>query len=49
MNDKSRTKILLEVLTKVYDTYPNIRNFIDKSLKDVFSRKNVLLDHVFFV
>ena len=25
MNDKSRSKVLFEVLTKSYDTYPNTR------------------------
>ena len=47
MNDKSRRITLLEVLTKVYHTYSNIKNFIDKSFTDVYSRENLPLDHVF--
>lgn len=49
MNDQSRSITLLEVLTNVYHTYSNIKNFIDKSFTDVYSRENLPLDHVFFV
>ena len=38
MNDKSRSKFSLEVLTKVYATYAETRDFIDRSLEYVCSR-----------
>ena len=37
MNDKLRSKVLFEVLTKSYDTYPNTREDV---WKDVCSRAN---------
>ena len=47
MNDKSRGKVSLKVFTKVYDIYPDTRDFVDKSLEDVCSRENLPLDQVF--
>ena len=47
MNDKSRSKILLEVLAKVYDMLA--LTLIDKSLGNVCSKERLPLDQVFSV
>ena len=47
MNDKLRSKVSLEFLTKVYDTYPNMNNFIEKFLEDVCSREHLPFDQLF--
>lgn len=41
ISDKWRSKV---VLTKVFDTYLNAKDFIGKSLEDVCSRANLSRD-----
>ena len=48
MDKKKRAKIFMEFLTKVYKTFSDIKEFIDNSLMDIFSRKTVSVDQIVF-
>ena len=49
MNNKSRCKALLQTLNMVYDTYPDTRHFINKSLAEICRNEHLPVDLVFSV
>ena len=48
MDNKTRAEKLSYVLTKVYNTFSDVKNFIDNSLVKICSREEVPVDQVFF-
>ena len=45
MNNQTRSEIL-KVLTYVYDSFPDNRDFLDKSLAEVYAKEKLPVDQV---
>ena len=49
MNSKNRSKVLVIAQTKVCETYPDTRNFINERLAEIRRYKNLQVNQVFSV
>lgn len=46
--EKRKVYIVLEVLSEVYATFPNTKDFIEKKLEETCSREKISVEKVFY-